>query len=115
MANRSLNHPRHCSSVYAASRSYVDANASGASRSAASRTSRTSSQSPDPVARTDTMRAAQLPTLEVSQEQTAALVRKNEVTLSAADDSSSHGPGSQCCHVVRPLCLSRPIRGWSGG
>src|SRR5262249_15492033 len=62
-----------------------------------------------------TTRAGKSPTLEVSQEQKAADVRKNEMILSAADGVCSHGSGSQCCHVVRPLCGSRSIRGWSGG
>jgi len=58
---------------------------------------------------------AQSQQLAVSQEQKAALVRKNERRFSAAAGVSSQGSGSQCRHVVRPLCRSRPIRGWSAG
>ena len=55
MTLRSLIRPRHCSSVNGASRAYVEPNAEGASRSAASRTSRRVCQSSGITARTTTM------------------------------------------------------------
>src|SRR6185312_5025443 len=55
------------------------------------------------------------PTCAVSQSQRAALVRKNSLTSAAGAGVDSQGPEPQCCQVVRPLCLSRSIRGWSAG
>jgi DNA polymerase IV len=57
--------------------------------------------------------AAYPPTCEVSQSQKSVLVWKNSLTFSAGSGVDSQGPGFQCRHVVSPLCLSRPIRGWS--
>jgi hypothetical protein len=52
-------------------------------------------------------------TCEVSQSRKGAHVRKKARSLSAAAGVASQGSGVQCRHVVRPLCLSRSILGWS--